>query len=98
MIFSYRHDGAICPQIVRMILTSGLRGGVQAVGDSVEVVVEEARVDVAGHRRARGAEHPLDGLDVGARGDGEPGGGVPELVRGQLAEPGRIERRVEDTA
>jgi hypothetical protein len=54
-----------------MFLTRALRGGVQTVGDGVEIAIEEAGVDVERHGRAGGTEHPLDGLDVGAGGHGE---------------------------
>ena len=43
-------------------------------------------------------EHALDGLHVGAGGHGQTGGGVPELMRGEFPESGRLDRRVEDAA
>src|SRR4051812_30147553 len=41
--------------------------------NDVEVVTEEARVDIEGHRRRCAPEHALDGgLDVGTGRDGPP--------------------------
>ena len=57
------------------------RGLVESRRDIVEVFAEEPGVDVEGHRGGGVAEHPLNGLDVGAGGDGEAGGGVAQVVR-----------------
>jgi hypothetical protein len=40
------------------------------MGDGAQVVVEEVGVAVERHGRGRVNEHPLDGLDAGARADG----------------------------
>ena len=67
-------------------------GGVHAFGERAEVVVEEPGVDVEGHRRGGVAEHPLDRLDVRATGHEQARGGVPEVVRAEVLEPGRLGR------
>jgi len=54
-----------------MISTRAARGGVQTVGDGVEIAIEEARADVERHCRAGVTEHPLDGLDASAGRHGE---------------------------
>jgi hypothetical protein len=48
--------------------------------DLVEPVLEEVPVDVQGHGGRGMAEHLLDHLDVGSRGDGEARSDVPQLV------------------
>jgi hypothetical protein len=54
----------------------------------VEVVFEEAAVHVQGHGGGLVSEHPLYCLDVGSCGDGEAGGGVPQVVWGDAVESG----------
>jgi hypothetical protein len=66
------------PQMVR---TSRSRSGVQAVGDGIQIVVEQARVDVQGHRRGGVAEHALDRLAVRPGLDREARCGVPPGTR-----------------
>lgn len=56
--------GSLSPQRVR---TSRGRRSVEPVGNRVEVVTEEAGVDVERHRCGRVPEHALDDLDVGSR-------------------------------
>lgn len=43
------------------------RGGVQAIGDLVELVGEQVSVEVERHRRGLVSEHPLYDLYIGAR-------------------------------
>ena len=43
-------------------------------------------VGVEGHRRGGVPEHLLNHLDIGAGGDREAGGGVPELVGMQIVD------------
>jgi hypothetical protein len=71
-------------------------GGVHACRERAEVVVEEPGVDVEGHRGRGVTEHPLDRLDVRAAGHQQAGGGVPQVVRTEVLQPGRLGRRVED--
>src|ERR671932_843148 len=73
-----------------------LVGGVHAFRERAEVVVEEPGVDVEGHRRGGVTEHPLDRLDVRAAGHQQTRGGVPEVVRAEVLEPGGHGRRVEE--
>ncbi|NEK86033.1 hypothetical protein GCU60_09700 [Blastococcus saxobsidens] len=73
------------------------RGGVHPVGQRGQVVVEQAGVHVQRHGRRGVPEHPLDALDGRAAGDRERGGGVPQVVRGDVAQPGRPDRRIEDS-
>ena len=65
-----------------------LVGGVHALRERAEVVVEEPGVDVEGHRCGGVTEHPLDRLDVRATGHQQARGGVPEVVRAEVIEPG----------
>ena len=73
-------------------------GGVHPVGEPGQIVVEQAGVDVQRHRRRGTPEHALDALDVGPAGDREGGGGVPEVVRGDVAQAGGADRGVPDDA
>jgi hypothetical protein len=59
-------------------------------GDQVEVIVEEVRADVEGHRRRRVAQHPLDRFDVRAGRDREARRGLPQVVRGDAREVGIV--------
>ncbi|MFZ2015143.1 MAG: hypothetical protein WAV00_15085 [Nocardioides sp.] len=61
----------------------------------VEPVLEEVAVDVEGHRSRGVAQHLLDDFDVGAGGDGEAGGGLPQLVGMQLGHADRQGRGLE---
>ena len=56
---------------------------VQPVGDRVEVVLDEIRVDVQGHRCRRMPEHPLHGLHVGAGTHAQRRCCVPEFMRSE---------------
>jgi hypothetical protein len=69
---------------------------VHAIRDAVEFVVEQVGVHVEGHRGRGVPEHPLNGLDAGAAGDGEAGGGVAQVVRRERREAGGLDRLVED--
>ena len=70
-------------------------GLVDASGDRVEVVGEQAGVHVERHGRGRVAEHLLDALDVGAGSHGEARSPVSQVVRPKTDQPdggrGRIE-------
>ena len=71
-------------------------GEIHAVSEGAEVVVEEPGVDVEGHRCGGVTKHPLDRLDVRAAGYQQARGGVPEVVRGDVGQPGRLDGGVED--
>ena len=58
---------------------------VEPGGDVVEVVCEEVGVHVESHRGRCVAEHPLYSLDIRARGDGQAGRGVPQVVDAHVA-------------
>nr|WP_242497974.1 hypothetical protein [Nocardioides glacieisoli] len=80
-------------------LAGCVAGPVHGVADLVEPVFEEVAVGVEGHRCRAVSEHLLDDLDVGAAGDGEACGGVPEFVRVEVGYAdgpgGRAERGAE---
>ncbi|MCW3844549.1 hypothetical protein ONA70_31165 [Micromonospora yasonensis] len=57
----YATASGASPQIVRIPCGDRL---VQPVGDRVQVVTEQPRVHVQGHRRRGAPEHPLHRLDV----------------------------------
>jgi hypothetical protein len=69
------------PQVVRIRGSFSL---VQAVRDRVQVVAEQARVDVQGHRRGGVPEHPLNRLDGRAGRHGEARRGVSQFVRSDV--------------
>ena len=83
----------ISPHLVRIQFREG---PVELVRNGVEVVGEEACVDVEGHGCRGVPEHLLHRLDVGAGGYGEAGRGVPQLVRRQPRQPGLLRGRVEE--
>ncbi|MFN8194695.1 MAG: hypothetical protein U0R80_10490 [Nocardioidaceae bacterium] len=68
---------------------------VKRVADLVEAVLEEVAVGVQRHGGGGVSEHLLDDLDVGPRGDGQAGGGVPQLVRVQVGNADRRRGRPE---
>jgi hypothetical protein len=72
------------PRLVRIQFREGL---IESVRNSVEIVGEQACVDVEGHGRGGMAKHLLYSLDVGARCHGETGSGVPQLVRCEPGQP-----------
>jgi hypothetical protein len=71
-------------------------GFVEPVRYSVEVTVEEPRVDVERDSGGGVTEHALDNLDVRAGGDRKAGGGVTQVVRRQRLQAAALDRRVED--
>ena len=81
------------PHLVRI---RSREGPVELVRNGVEVIGEEAGIDVEGHGGGGVPEHLLHRLDVGASGYGEAGRGVPQLVRRQTRESGLLRGRVEE--
>ncbi len=76
----------------------GVVDGVHALGEGAEVVIEEAGVDVEGHRRGGVTDHPLDRFDVGAGGDEKTRGGVPEVVGTEILQSRCSSGRIEDAS
>lgn len=72
------------PPSPHLVRTSPRGCLIEAVGNGIQIVPEEARVDVQGHRRGRVTQHPLDRLDVRPGLDREARGRVPQVVRGHV--------------
>ncbi len=70
---------------------------VKSLGNLIQVVREEAVVDVQCHGGARVAKHALDCLDIGTGANGQAGGSVAEVVRREGAEAKTAYGRVEDS-
>ena len=84
-----------CPHVAHIRVN---QQPVHALRHRVQVVVEQVRVHVQGHGRARVPELPLDGLDVRAAPDHEAGGGVSQVVDGHARHAGRVARAREPAA
>ncbi|MEO6116262.1 MAG: hypothetical protein ABIP33_07755, partial [Pseudolysinimonas sp.] len=68
---------------------------VEGDGDAVEILIEEIRVDIQGHRGRGVSEHSLHDLDVRAGRHREARGRVAKLVGRQAAQPDRCRGRIE---
>jgi hypothetical protein len=69
---------------------------VEPVRNGVEVIGEEARVDVEGHGGGGVPEHQLHRFDVGACGYGKAGCGVAQLVRRESKQSDLLRSRTEE--
>lgn len=54
---------------------------IQPVGNAVEILVEQVRVDVQRHAGLGVSEHPLNRFDVRVGTDGQARRSVPQIVR-----------------
>ncbi len=70
-------------------------GFIDAFCDAVQVVLEQPAVNVERHGCGGVAQHPLDGLYVGAGSPREAGRGVPQVVRCEVLQPDRSASRLE---
>src|SRR5262245_25483342 len=73
-------------------------GGVEALRNLVEAVLEQVPVQVKRHRGRLVSEHLLDDLDVGSCGDRQRGCGVAETMRYQSVESDGLHCVIPDVA
>lgn len=72
-------------------------GRIDSVGHGVQLIGEQAGVEVEGHSCRGVPKHRLHGLDDGARGDGQRSRSVPQIVRADVLQASRRAGRVEDS-